>query len=428
MLDIAFIKENPDIIRAAIQNKHTEPVDIDRLLKAYEERKALQQEIDDLNREKNQAATERDFDRGKQIKVELQAVQEKFKEIDKEYSTLMLQLPNIPSPDTPVGKDESENKVLREVGEEPKFSFTPKPHWEIGEKLGIIDTQTAGDVSGARFNYLKGDAARLQYALFNFGMNTVTDNEILKEIAERADVKVPVTSFVPVVPPLMMRTSVMNRMARLHPMDERYVFEKDDLVLIGSAEHTLGPLHMDEKIDESALPLRYVAYTPAFRREAGTYGKDTRGIIRQHQFDKIEMETFVNPENGYAEQDFILAIQEYILQKLELPYHVVSICTGDMGTPDQRQFDMDTWMPGQGIYKETHTSDYMGGYQSRRLNTRVKREDGTTEAIHMNDATLIAMGRTIAAILENYQQEDGTVRVPKVLQQYMGKEVIDGSA
>lgn len=427
MLDIAFIKENPDIVRAAIKNKNSEEVDIDELLKLYEEKKILQQEIDDLNREKNAAATARDVERGKQIKTEFQAVSGKHAEVEKAFAQLMLKIPNIPSPDTPIGKDESANKVIRDVGAQPEFSFTPKPHWEIGEKLGIIDTEKAGEVSGARFNYLKGDAALLQFALFNLALQTLTNFETLKSIAERVGAKVPITPFIPVVPPLMMRTAVMNRMARLHPLDERYVFEKDDLVLIGSAEHTLGPLHMDQKLEEGSVPLRYVAFTPAFRREAGSYGKDTRGIIRQHQFDKIEMETFVRPEDGYAEQDFIVALQEHVLQLLELPYQVVAICTGDMGAPDHRQFDMETWMPGQGVYKETHTSDYMGGYQARRLNTRIKREDGKTEAVHMNDATLFAMGRTIAAILENYQQEDGTVRVPKVLQTYMGKEVIDGT-
>ncbi|MBV9349396.1 MAG: serine--tRNA ligase, partial [Patescibacteria group bacterium] len=230
--------------------------------------------------------------------------------------------------------------------------------------------------------------------------------------------------FVAVIPPYMMKTGVMNRMARLHPMDQRYVFEKDDLVLIGSAEHTLGPLHMDESIPESTLPIRYAGYSPAFRREAGTYGKDTKGIIRMHHFDKLEMESFTKPEEGYVEQDFLVAIQEHFLALLGLPYQVVIKSTGDQGTPDQRGIDMETWMPGQGTYRETHTSDYMGGYQARRLNTRVKRSDGSLEHVHMNDATLVAMSRTLAAILENYQEPDGSVRVPKVLQSYLNKDII----
>jgi seryl-tRNA synthetase len=221
-----------------------------------------------------------------------------------------------------------------------------------------------------------------------------------------------------------MRTAVMNRMARLHPMDERYVFEKDDLVLIGSAEHTLGPLHMDEIVEEKDLPIRYFGYTPAFRREAGAAGKDTRGILRQHQFDKIELETFVLPEHSMNEQNFIVGIQEYVMRKLNLPYQVILKCTMDQGAPNHRGIDIETWMPGQEAYRETHSSDLMTSYQARRLNTRVRRTDGTIEPVHMNDATVFAMGRTLIAIMENYQHQDGSIAGPKVLQQYMGKDII----
>ncbi len=426
MLDIKFIRDNPDIVKAAIENKKSEPVDLDELFRLHDERKALQQELDELNCGKNEAAAARDIERGRQIKEEVQAAQAKLEGVEKEYLKLMLALPNIPSVDTPIGPDESGNKVVREVGEKPHFTFTPKSHDELGKALNIIDSTKAAEVSGARFTYLKGDLATLQFALFEYARSILMDAEVLQDVASRAQLPVKATPFIPIIPPLMMRSAVMNRMARLHPLDERYYFEKDDMVFIGSAEHTLGPLHMDESISENALPLRYFAFTPAFRREAGSYGKDTRGIIRQHQFDKLELETFVHPEDGYHEQDFLIALQEHLLQMLKLPYQVVAICTGDMGKPDHRQVDMETWMPGQNAYRETHTSDYMGGYQARRLNTKIKRADGTTEAVHMNDATFIAMGRMIAAIVENYQQEDGTIAVPKVLQPYMGKAIIGG--
>ncbi len=424
MLDIKFIRENIDIVRLAIKNKNSEEVDLDELLKLYEERKVLTQQIDALNKEKNEAAAARDIEKGKEVKTRMQGLSEKYEALDREYLALMLKLPNIPSADTPVGPDESGNVVVREVGEKPTFSFPHKAHWDLGKDLGIIDNEKAGDVSGARFTYLKGDAAVLQFALFEYAKGILMNKELLQDIATRAGIAVSVTPFIPVIPPIMMRSAVMNRMARLQPIDERYYFEKDDMVFVGSAEHTLGPLHMDEMIPEDNLPRRYFAFTPAFRREAGSYGKDTRGILRMHQFDKLEMESFVNPEDGYAEQEFFVAIQEHLLQKLGLPYQVVAICTGDMGKPDHRQFDIETWMPGQEKYRETHTSDYMGGYQSRRLNTRVQRKDGTTEALHMNDATLIAMGRTIAAILENYQQADGSIKIPTVLQPYFGKDII----
>lgn len=424
MLDIKFIRENPDIVRAAITNKRSEPVDLEELFTAYDERKALTQKIDALNQEKNAAAAARDIERGKAIKAELQTLNEQYDILDKTYVGLMLKLPNIPSADTPVGADESGNVVVRMVGEKPTFSFEPKAHWDLGHALGMIDNEKASAVSGARFTYLTADVAMLQFALFEFARSIIMDREILSGIAERARLSVTVTPFIPVVPPLMMRSAVMNRMARLHPIEERYYYEKDDLVFVGSAEHTLGPLHMDEVLPEASLPLRYFAFTPAFRREAGSYGKDTRGILRMHQFDKLEMESFVSPEDGYKEQDFFVAIQEYVLQRLELPYQVVAICTGDMGKPDHRQFDIETWMPGQQTYRETHTADYMGGYQARRLNTRVKRADGKAEALHMNDATLLAMGRMLATLIENYQQPDGKVAVPTVLQPYLGKAII----
>ncbi|MFA5876859.1 MAG: serine--tRNA ligase [Candidatus Paceibacterota bacterium] len=425
MLDIKFIQDNPDIVRAAIVNKKGKPVDIDEVLKLHEERKGVKQRIEEVNRKRNEAAATRDIETGKLLKEELQALEARHGALEKDLVTLLLKIPNIPSPDTPIGASEDENVVLREVGEKRSFGpFSPRQHFEIGSDLGIINSEKAGVVSGARFAYLMGDLALMQFGLLNLAMKVLTDEDILKGVIERAGLKVSSKPFIPVIPPYMVRSAVMNRMARLDPIDERYYFEKDDEVLIGSAEHTLGPIHMDEVIPEEMLPIRYVGYSPSFRREAGSYGKDTRGLIRMHHFDKVEMETFTKPEEGYQEQDFMVALQEHFLQLLGLPYQVISICTADMGFPDQRQFDMNTWMPGQGAYRETHTSDYMGGFQARRLNTRTKRSDGAMEFVHMNDATLVAMGRTLAAILENYQESNGTVRVPKVLQQYVGKDIL----
>ncbi|MAF59797.1 serine--tRNA ligase [bacterium] len=425
MLDIKFILGNKRIVEETIQNKKGEPVDLGKLESLYEERKKLRQKVTEINQKRNIAAKERNVDEGKKLRVELQKAEDELDRIEKEFVRLMIKIPNVASPDTPIGSDESHNKVVRQWGDKTKFNFKAKEHDELGKELGVIDSEKAADISGARFTYLKGDLAMIQYALFHFVMNVLTNEETLKEIANEAGADISVKPFVPVVPPLMMKTAVMNRMARLDPIDERYVFEKDDLVLIGSAEHTLGPLHMDEVIEDKNLPLRYVAFTPAFRREAGSYGKDTKGIIRQHQFDKIEMETFTRPEDSLKEQDFIVGIQEYIMRKLKIPYQVVIICTGDMGLPDYRQFDIDAWMPGQHKYRETHTSDLMNGYQARRLNTRIKKSDGKMEPVHMNDATALAMGRALAAIMENYQKEDGSIKVPDVLQKYVGKEVIE---
>lgn len=430
MLDITFIRENPDIVRAAIKNKNREGIDLDRALKLADERKALAGNISELNAQKNanakkfgpgmdDAAKAQVQAEGTRLKEEIAKAEGEYAALEKELLSILLKIPNIPSADTPVGPDESGNKVLRQWGEKPNFNFTPKAHWDLGKELGIIDNEKAAQVSGARFTYIKGDLARLEFALMQFAFDTILNRENLRKVIERAGLNVSDKPFVQVIPPLMMKSQVMNRMARLDPIDDRFYFEKDDLVFIGSAEHTLGPLHIDEVLKEESLPLRYTALTPAFRREAGAAGKDTRGILRLHQFDKLEMESFSRPEEGLAEQDLMVAIQEYLMQELKLPYQVVAICTGDMGFPDQRQIDIETWMPGQNAYRETHTSDYIGGFQARRLNTRVKRADGTIEPVHMNDATALSQ-RPLIAIIENYQTQDGSITIPEVLRPYMG--------
>ncbi|MDE2071180.1 MAG: serine--tRNA ligase [Patescibacteria group bacterium] len=423
MLDLQFIRDNIDIVRAALKNKRRE-VDLDRVLALADERKTASAAVAEINRKRNEVQKTRDAEAGKRLKDELKAAEETYQTLEKELVALLIKIPNIPSADTPVGPDETGNKVVRSWGEARQFSFAPKAHWDIGKDLGVINTEKAAEVSGARFAYLLGDLVLLQQALIQFVFGILTSRDALAGIIKEAKLDVSDKPFVPVSIPLMMRSQVMNRMARLDPIDERYYFEKDDMVLVGSAEHTLGPLHMDETIPEARLPLRYVAVSPAFRREAGTYGKDTKGILRQHQFDKIEMESFSKPEDGFSEQEFFVAIQEHIMRALKIPYQVVLICTGDMGFPDQRQFDIEAWMPGQQAYRETHTADYVGGFQARRLNTKVKRADGTTEPVHMNDATAAAIGRTLIAIIENYQQADGTIAVPEVLQKFVGKKVI----
>jgi seryl-tRNA synthetase len=219
----------------------------------------------------------------------------------------------------------------------------------------------------------------------------------------------------------------MEAMGRLEPKDDRYYIESDDLYLIGSAEHTLGPIHMNETLDENELPIRYLGFSTSFRREAGTYGKDTRGILRLHQFDKLEMESFSSPQNSLEEQKFFIAIQEYLMSSLGLSYQLVLKCTADMGDPDFRAIDVETWMPGQNSFRETHTSDLMNDYQSRQLKTKVKNKDGQIELVHTNDATAFATGRVIIAIMENYQQADGSIIVPEALVPFMGKEVINGN-
>jgi seryl-tRNA synthetase len=422
MLDIQFIRDNPEKVKKGVSAKQLDSKLVDEVLSLDKKYRELLAEIEELRAKRNQAAKAKKVEEGKKIKLQLQKLEPELKEAETRFKKALCQIPNIVAPDVPEGKDESENKVLRKWGEPKKFDFKPKDHMELGEALDIIDTETSSKVSGTRFNYLKGDAVKLQFALIQFAFETLTDQKIVKMIAKSVKNSSD-KPFVPVIPPVIAKSEVMKRMDRFDPIEDRYYLEKDNALLIGSAEHTLGPMHMDEVLIEKDLPIRYLGYSTSFRREAGTYGKDTRGILRVHQFDKVEMESFTVPEHGDKEQELMVAIQEYLMQKLEIPYQVVVMCSGDMGKPDYRQVDIECWMPGQGKYRETHTSDYMTDYQARGLNTKVSIK-GKTEFVHMNDATVFAIGRTIIAILENCQQKDGSVVIPKVLQKWVGKKVI----
>lgn len=437
MLDINYIKKNRKFIIEVAKNKKV-AVDIDYLLSVYEQRQDLLQQIESLRADKNSIAEQMKLisnlsddekqnliQKGKDIKHNLQAIEESFVKVDELYRELMYKVPNIHSDDTPIGLSEDENVVLRQVGERPEFDFTPLEHWQLGKILDLIDTEKSAEVSGSRFAYLKGDLVLLQFALIQWVMSTLNSSNTIQQIIHKNGLgNLSYKSYNPVIPPVLMKSEVMKRMGRLDPIDDRYQTTEDGLMLVGSAEHTLGPLHMDEILDYRDLPLRYVGYSTAFRREAGTYGKDMKGILRLHQFDKIEIEVFSDKDSGFAEQDLILAIQEYLMQQLELPYQVVLKCTGDMGTPDIRAYDIETWLPGQNQYRETHTSDYMGDFQSRRLQTRYKDAEGDKNFVHMNDATVFAIGRILIAIMENYQQADGSIVIPKVLRAYLAKEII----
>ncbi len=435
MLDIKFIRENKEIVQEGAKKKRIE-IDIEKLLALDDERLRELKEVEDLRAEVNKVSNDiaRDQDSALKIqlieemrivKEEIKAKEEKLKKVVEEWQCLMLQIPNVPSPDTPEGPDESGNVVVRNWGEKPQFSFAPKEHYEIGKNLDILDNETAAEVSGTRFTYIKGDLVLLQFALINFLLEMLTNAETLEKIAKEKNINVNPKPFIPVIPPFMVKPNTYLKMARLDPKEDKYRIEIDEMYLIGSAEHTLGPMHMNKILDEKQMPMRYLGYSPAFRREAGSHGKDVKGILRMHQFEKLEMESFCLPETSIQEQEFFIAIQEYFLQALNLPYQVMAICAGDMGKPDYRQIDINTWMPGQNTYRETHTADLMTSFQSRRLNTRVKRANGKIELVHMNDATACAMGRTLIAIIENYQQADGSVKIPEVLRKYMGgKEFI----
>ena len=427
MLDIKYIRENADKVQQNAKNKGYS-VDISALLALDSKRKDLQSRVDELREKRNAIVAKTKGGRpsdeviaeGKAIREELAVDEPKLKEVDEEYQALLKKVPNMALADVPVGDKEEDNVVIKTVGDLPKFDFDVKNHADIAGARGWLDKERAAKVTGSRFAYVKGDMVKLQMAIVQFVINLLSDESKIAEIASGAGLDIPTTPFIPVLPPLMIRTEMYDAMDRLEPRDERYKLEGDDLWLQGSAEHVLGSMHQGEIFDEAELPVRYLGYASSFRREAGTYGKDMEGLFRMHQFDKLELESFATAEQGLNEHKLFVAIQEYMLSQLGLPYQVIKKSTFDIGKPNACGMDMNTWMPGQDKYRETHTADYMTDYQARRLNTRVRRNDGKLELVHINDATAFALGRIMIAIIENNQTADGHVNVPKVLQPYLG--------
>ncbi len=431
MLDINFIRANRQKVEDAIHNKVYD-IDLDELLRLDNERKELSREIDALRQERNQISAQMKggkpdpklIEQGKELKTKLAEKEPKLADTEKAFIDLLKQVPNVYEDDVPIGLTEDDNQVAEVCGEIPKIE-NPKNHYEIGQARGWIDKERAAKVTGARFAYIKGDMVKLQMAIVNFVMNSLTDEKVIKEIVDKAGLKGEVSEkpFTIVLPPLMLRTEMYDAMDRLEPRDDRYKIEGEELWLQGSAEHVLGSMHANEIFEEKELPVRYLGYATSFRQEAGTYGKDMEGIIRMHQFDKLEMESFSTKETSRKEHELFVAIQRWLVEQLELPYRVIRKCTFDIGKPDARGIDIEVWLPGQDKYRETHTADYMTDYQSRRLQTRVRRDNGDLELVHTNDATAFALGRIMIAIIENYQNPDMTIRVPKVLQKYLdGKE------
>lgn len=344
----------------------------------------------------------------RQQKENLKLIEEELRNLEDSIEKKAYLLPNLISPDVPIGKDESENVVVRYVGQPPTFNFSPKDHVELGKIYDLIDIERAAKVSGSRFYYLKNEAVLLEFALIKFVYDL-----ILKE------------GFVPIIPPVFIKENFYQGMGRLSPddRDERYYLEKDDLYLVGSAEHTLGPYFANEILSERDLPIRFLGFSTCFRREAGSYGKDVRGILRVHQFDKIEMFSFSLPEESEKEHQFLLSLQEKILQSLNLPYRVVLICSGDIGFTDFKQYDIETWLPGQEKYRETHSCSNTTDFQARGIKVRLRRKNGKIEFPHLLNATALAIGRILIAIFENYQRE-GYLEVPSVLKPYLNFDKI----
>lgn len=425
MLDIQFIRDNPKLVEEKSKQKNVD-VDIEKFLKLDDRRKDIVQKIESIRAERNTLTANatgkpspENIKKGANLKILIANLEQELAPINKEHEQTLKKIPNLPSEDVPVGKTENDNVVAKHWGVKKEFDFKPKSHWEIAEPRGLIDKQRAAKISGTRFAYIIGGLAELEFALIQFVISTLGNSETIEQIIRENKLDLVAKPFVAILPPMMMRTEAYEATDRLKAEEVTYKLADDDLWLIASAEHSMCSMYMNEIIDESLLPIRYIGYSTSFRREAGTYGKDTNGIIRLHHFNKLEMEVFSDSSTSAHEHLLLIAIQEYLTKQLDIPYQVILKCTADIGGPNARGVDLNMWFPGEGRYIETHTADYMTDYQARDLKTRVKHGDGTIELAHTNDATAFALERTIAAIIENYQTKDGHIIIPNVLRAYL---------
>ncbi|MDY6791918.1 MAG: serine--tRNA ligase [Thermodesulfobacteriota bacterium] len=417
MLEIKFVRQNFSDVQKALSARG-ETVEIDSFKDCDARRREILVEIEKLRHNRNVvtdriAAMKKAGEDAESLVVEMRGVSARIKELDislSEYeeklTKILLGLPNIPHSSVPVGKDSLENPVVKKIGEPPEFGFDPQAHWDLGQKLGILDFDRAARMAGARFPLYFGAGARLERALINFMLDIHTQEHGYKEV----------------LPPFMVNRKSMTHTGQLPKFEEDlFKLEGWDYFLIPTAEVPVTNIHHNEILDENMLPVLYTAYTPCFRSEAGSYGKDTRGLIRQHQFNKVELVKFTLPETSYEELEKLLSNAESILQRLELPYQVVNLCTGDLGFSAAKTYDIEVWMPAQGVYREISSCSNFENFQARRANIRFKTKGKKgTQLVHTLNGSGLAVGRTVAAILENFQQPDGSVILPEALRPYMG--------
>lgn len=414
MIDVKLLRENPELVRASQKARGESTSLVDDVLKADEVRRNAIVDFEALRAEQNLVsksvgAAKGDeksalLERAKALSIRVKEAEAKKSATEDSFKALALSLSNVVDPNAPIG-GEDDFKVIEEIGKIPKFDFEAKDHVELGKLLGAIDVERGAKVSGARFYYLTGPGALLELALVNFAI----------KLALKA-------GFVPVIPPVLVKPEAMEGTGFLGQAAENvFHLKEDDFYLVGTSEVPLAAYHMDEILDSNRLPLRYSGYSPCFRREAGSYGKDTRGIIRVHQFEKVEMFSFCRIEDAAAEHQRLLAWEKEFLDAMEIPYRVIDVATGDLGSSAIRKFDCEAWIPTQGAYREVTSTSNCTDFQARRLNIRTKGEGGTSPVATLN-GTLVAVPRMIVAILENHQQSDGSVNLPKALQSYLGTE------
>ncbi len=421
MLDIRVIRENPEKVKAAMKtrNKDMDAL-VDEISDIDKQRRVLSAKNDELKAQQNAASKEipaikKNGGDISEIMAKMNAIKEEIKkgdavisELEARQKKIMYEFPNIPSDKTPVGKDDSENVEIRRWGEPTKFDFEPKAHWDIGAELGILDPETAAKVTGARFHFYRGLGAKLERSIINFFLNTHTQY-----------------GYTEIFPPYMVNRASMTGTGQLPKFEEdAFKVSNNDYFLIPTAEVPVTNMHRDEILDGSLLPIKYCAYSACFRAEAGSAGRDTRGLIRQHQFNKVELVKFVKPETSYAELESLTNDAERVLQLLGLPYRVVALSTGDIGFSSAMTYDIEVWMPSYGRYVEISSCSNFEDFQARRAAIRFKDGKEKAQLVHTLNGSGVAIGRTVAAILENYQNADGSVTVPQALREYMGTDII----
>lgn len=420
MLDISYIREHQNELKAAITHKQMNPSIVDEVVAMDDQRRKFIVEVEKIRQEINQNTNEikasadkkptpEQIQKGRDLKAKLQDIEPKLKKVEETFHDLMMQVANPPAQDVPVGKDERENEVVRTVGTIPQFSFAPKSHEELMLQNDLLDSKRAVGIAGFRAYFLKNDAVLLEQALLQYALKTLIQE-----------------GFTPMTVPWMVNKEAMWGTGYFPWGMEDHYTTQDDQCLIGTAEVSLTAYHQNEVLNEKDLPIKMVGISPCFRREVGSYGKDVQGIIRVHQFTKVEQVVLTVADEDLTREwhEKMVGYVEKLLSNLELPYHVLKMCTGDMGAGQRKKYDVETWFPSQEKYRETHSASYFNDFQARRLNMKYRAKDGTTKYVYTLNNTMAASPRLLAAIIENYQNEDGSIRIPQVLQEYIGKDII----
>lgn len=410
MLDIESIRSQTKVVKQAARDKQLNPDVVDRVLDLDVRRREFIQKVEILRSQKN-LLTQDQAAAGRQLKKQLKDLEPELKKIENDLQNLMLQIPNIPASDVPIGSDESGNQVIKVWGEKPEFSFAPKTHYQLAQDLDLYDSKRAVRIAGHRAYFLKNDLVLLERAVLDYALNKMINH-----------------GFTPITVPWLVNREALVGTGYFPWGEDDHYKTQDEQVLIGTAEVSLTAYHLGEILSHKQLPIKICGISPCFRREIGSYGKDTKGFFRLHQFTKVEMVVYTEADESITREmhDHMLSISEELLQDLKLPYQVLVMCTGDMGAGQRKKYDIETWFPGQGQYRETHSDSYFNDFQSRRLNIRYQDKDGSKKYVYTLNNTVAATPRLLAAILENYQTENGSIKIPQVLQSFMKKEVING--